>query len=39
MKPIKVETERSIVVIHPPTVTEEEIQRVLKEIARIKATW
>lgn len=39
LEPIVYESERCIVIIHPPKVTEEEVQRVLAEVARIKATW
>lgn len=38
-EPITIKTERATIIIYPPKTTEEERERILKEIARLKATW
>lgn len=38
-KAVTIVTDKAIIKIYPPKTTEEEKQRILEEIARIKATW
>lgn len=38
-QPVTMKTKKAIIKIYRPQITEEEKNRILEEIARIKATW
>ena len=39
MKPVKLQTKKAVIIIYPPSVPEEEKERILKRIAQIKKHW